>query len=503
MGLLIVLVVLSAAMLAPGLLVGPTLDAAVFNHVGGRLLEGAAPYLDSWDHKPPGIYLASAGAQAILGWFGPWGADWLLSLASTVGAGLAIAAVLTRLGVVGWPRSLAAIGATVFASNYFVALGGGLTEPVATALIGVSLVIAIRPTGRRAVASAGGILGMSLLVSPQVLPGAALVMGLVVGLQPPRLRVTRGALFAGAVGIPLAAAAGWLLVIGALPASLDEVVRYSAAYSAASAGFGANLGPPVAARTFLLGSYLIVPSVLGAASLVGPTPMWRGVVLGCLFWVGGSAALIVLQGHFYAHYAIPLSVPIGILAGLGLNRTRGILAPVRPAAQRLVIVLGITASLAVSVPAAAYAAVIQIAFEADQSTRLQAVAVRLRDLPAGSLLVWGNKARLYDVTGRPAATRYIYFLPLTTPGYATAAMIEDLARQLAAHPPEIVVDAGSDAPGAPGFLPLLIPRSVLTDGRDLDLLDPLRAFVAEDYQLVSTVAGWPIYVFRPGKTHPP
>jgi hypothetical protein len=35
---------------------------------------------------------------------------------------------------------------------------------------------------------------------------------------------------------------------------------------------------------------------------------------------------------------------------------------------------------------------------------------------------------------------------------------------------------------------------VLTDGRNLDLLDPLRAFVAEHYELVATVAGWPVYV---------
>jgi hypothetical protein len=59
-----------------------------------------------------------------------------------------------------------------------------------------------------------------------------------------------------------------------------------------------------------------------------------------------------------------------------------------------------------------------------------------------------------------------------------------------------VVDAGSAGPGQPGFLPLLIPRPVATDGRDLDLLDPLRAFVEERYVTLSTVEGWVIYVRR-------
>ena len=62
---------------------------------------GSAPYIGVWDHKPPGMYLASAAAQAMLGWLGPWTADWLLSLASTAGIGVGIAAVLGRLGVGG------------------------------------------------------------------------------------------------------------------------------------------------------------------------------------------------------------------------------------------------------------------------------------------------------------------------------------------------------------------------------------------------------------------
>jgi hypothetical protein len=77
-------------------------------------------------------------------------------------------------------------------------------------------------------------------------------------------------------------------------------------------------------------------------------------------------------------------------------------------------------------------------------------------------------------------------------------MVDDVARELAADPPEVIVDAGSSAPGQPGFLPLLIDRPIATDGRDLDLLDPIRSFVSERYDLAATVAGWPIYILRSG-----
>jgi hypothetical protein len=132
----------------------------------------------------------------------------------------------------------------------------------------------------------------------------------------------------------------------------------------------------------------------------------------------------------------------------------------------------------------------------DESARMDAVATRLGELPSGTLLVWGNAPRLYELADRAPATRYSYLYPLTTPGYTTDAMIADVARELADDPPEVIVDAGSSAPGQPGFLPLLIHRPIATDGRDLDLLDPLRSFVRERYDLATTVAGWPVYVLR-------
>jgi hypothetical protein len=44
---------------------------------------------------------------------------------------------------------------------------------------------------------------------------------------------------------------------------------------------------------------------------------------------------------------------------------------------------------------------------------------------------------------------------------------------------------------------LLIARATLRiDGRNADLLDPLRDFVRERYVLATTIRGWPVYVPR-------
>ena len=107
----------------------------------------------------------------------------------------------------------------------------------------------------------------------------------------------------------------------------------------------------------------------------------------------------------------------------------------------------------------------------------------------------GTSRILYGAADRRPASKYVHMLPLTTPGYSSPEQVAELVGHLEAEPPEAFIDAGSSAPGEPGWLPLLIPRSVLRiDGRELDLLDPLREFVREHYHLAEIVDGWPIYL---------
>ena len=498
--LVVALVLLSAALLSPGLLIGPSLDAAVFNHVAGRMLDGVPLYLGTWDHKPPGIYLATAAARAILGWVGPWTAEWLLSVAATAGIGLAVAATLSGLGVTGRPRALAAAGAVALAGQYLLALGGGLSEPLATALVALALLGALRPAGRLQMARVGVLLGGALLISPQVLPGVLAIAALGLAGVPAASRLPRLALLAVGAAVPIAGAAAWLAISGALPAALDAVIGYTAAYRAASADYGVMLGAPVAAWTLLTCLFLIAPAILGAISLSRPAAPKRRVVVASLVWIAGSAVLVLVQGRFYAHYAIPLAVPLGVLAGYGLARMRELLVRARSTGGRAVAVAPGVVALAISLVAATATTTTLIAPMAHQAGQMAAVSAWIRGLPAGSggMLVWGNQPHLYELAGQEPAIRFSYLYPLTTPGYATPTLIAEVRSDLAGSPPSVIVDAGSDAPGAPGFLPLLVSRPVAREGRDLDLLDPLRTFVAEHYQLATVVDGWPIYLLTAG-----
>ena len=245
------------------------------------------------------------------------------------------------------------------------------------------------------------------------------MVALALAMQPARSRAVGAAFLVASAGLPIAAAAAWLGALGALPAAVDAVVTYSAAYVAASAGYGARLGTPAAVGTTLLALYLIIPAIVGAMTIASAPKARRGVILVSLLWIGGSVALFVLQGRFYAHYAIPLAVPAGILAGIGLDRIVGWMRDVRRFGQRVMIVVPLTAALSVSVLASVNSTTMQIAPAADASARARAVSAQLREMPDGSLLVWGKEPWLYDLAGRTPATGYVYLYPLTTPGYTT------------------------------------------------------------------------------------
>jgi hypothetical protein len=208
-------------------------------------------------------------------------------------------------------------------------------------------------------------------------------------------------------------------------------------------------------------------------------------------------AAILIQGRLYAHYIIPLVPPLGIAAGLGISAMSARLAKLRGGSTLLAIPVVVLTALSLIVGAAG--AGWEKPWIAESNEHVAAVAPVIRDLtdPEATIFVWGNEPRVYEASGRAPASKYVYLYPLLTPGYVTAEIVRSLASEWLVRPPELIIDAGSSSPGAPGLPPLLIDRPISSDGRDLDLLEPLRRFVRDNYHLVESVTGWPIYRHQP------
>jgi 4-amino-4-deoxy-L-arabinose transferase-like glycosyltransferase len=493
--LLIAFTAVAALLLAPGLISGPSLDPAVFMTLAKRLNAGQVLYVGAWDHKPPGVYLLYAAGQSALPGISAWHMTWAMSVLATAGTGATIVAALRRLDVGGWPTWLAGGAAVVLMSEYLMALGGGLTEPIAALPAAVGLTLATTGGDRlRRDVAAGFWLGAALIISLQLAVAVAAIALVVAVRRQPGVRLIRLAGFALGMCLPIAAVTLWLAGSGGLDAGIDAILRYAASYRTLEAPFGGELTRSIVSWTLLAWVFVLLPAAVGALHGVRQDGATRDLTLAACAWLVGSIVFFVIQGRFIAHYAIPLAVPLGLLAGLGLERLRHLLVSAPPR-RRIVMLAPLGVTLVISAAAATAGGAIEWrSLDRDhQRSVMVAALVRARTDDIDTILVWGNQPRLYLDAERSPASAYAFLYPLTTPGYSSQAQILDVLGDLQSDPPGVVIDAGSPAPGEPGFLPLLIPRPVATDGRDLDLLQPLRDFIKQRYTQVAIVDGWVVY----------
>ncbi len=475
----------SAALLSPGLIAGPSLDAAVFALAGSLLRQGQLPYVDVWDHKPPGIYVVDAAAQSALPWVDPWVASWLASVVLIALTGVLVTATLRRIGL-RWEAIVAGVATSAAAAQHIVSLGGGLTESAAILPAAAALWLATGAGGARRLLLAGVAAGLAVLTS---IPALAVVAAVAVAAwrRPDRWRALAaaagGALVAGILAVAL------LGMAGALPDALDAVVGYSAAFHALSTGGGTGAQ---AAGALLSLVFLLVPAGLGALAVRQADDRTRTLVGACLAWIVLGLVLFVAEGRFETHYAAVLAVPLGVLAGIGLRQAAAMAARSRAMAYG-----PLAAGLAISalVVGANLPTMMRPTSAETDRTRATARLVDEQTLAGDTIFVWGNEPQVYLWSGRLPASRYVYAYPLTTPGYSTAARVADLVAELQRHPPALIVDAGSFGEGTAGLPPLLVPRPVDNqDPRTLDLIEPLRQLVRSRYALLTDVDGWPVYV---------
>ena len=489
---------ISVVALLPGL-IGPSLDAAVFSVVGERVSQGALPYADIFDHKPPALYLLIALGQLLAGSIGTWKVAWILSVVSVAMTGVVVADTLRQIG---WRRAAWAPGGLCVATlaSFPLALGGGLSETACVLPAALALrLAAVGPRTPARLLGAGLLAGVSTAISLQAIP-AALAVVVVAAVHDDVASRSRGSRTMDAMWIASGTAAVWaglLLYFGMSDTTLaafNAIVTYNSAYQRV-----AYLDDPVAGEAL---HALLILAPLALAAALGTVAALRSsrhrtVGIGAVVWLGASLAFVAYQGRLELHYTALLVVPLALLAPAGLTmRLQGSLRTVIPRAVTLGL---LTTAFIVSGFMITAETTMAMGVRSYQVARNDAVAAWVeKNVPAaGSVFVWGNIPELYLDIPRSPASAYIYLLPLTTPGFVDRATIERVRQEFDVHPPSVIIDAGSRAPGAAGLPALLIPRPVAAaDGRNTDMLDPLRAFVREHYQRAATVDGWPIYVLE-------
>lgn len=235
-------------------------------------------------------------------------------------------------------------------------------------------------------------------------------------------------------------------------------------------GSGPHIVSRALANTALLAlacAGLIPPAVsVLRRTRVGSPDLW--------LWLTVSAAAVLTGGHFFGHYFLQLVPPLVLVATAALGRLPDDRVRTALLTTACCCALFVTWALLAPRPELVHARRL-----ADEITR--------RTNPGDRVLVWGMHPETYWLADRPPATRYLTAGLLTNYSggrdgtdvgekYAMPGSWPVFRREMAAGPPELIVDDSRGKPYAPERLP------------------DLRQLLVRDYHQAGVVDGAVLYV---------
>lgn len=465
-------------------------DSGMFLYGGWQMLQGALPYVDFWDHKPPMIFVVNA-AGLLLGGGSRWGV-WALELVAVWLA--ALMGLWLMQQVWGWLPAIAGSGLWL-ASLVFVVDGGNhpteFTLPLQFGAIWLTM--AARERDRLTVWRwlVVGTLGGVALLFKQTAIGVWLAVGVAALLLAGsdghwRRGLSVVALIGAGALVPVVAVVVAFMAAGALDALWSATMAYNFSYVATETGAGERLGTALLTADAVFRYSGLLWLGLGGLVLfaIGQWRKWPTTVaqrgLGLMAGVALviELGLISLSGRAYAHYFMTLLPALALLAALAVHALQHGAAVVRrPGLGSAVIAGGFVAMLAFALrPAAGLAAYLATVGPGDVIGYVE------RETAADdTVLLWGAEAEVNFFTGRSAPSRYVYQYPLYSDGYTDLEMVGAFLDDLEAGPPALIVDTGNaDAP---------LWRFAVESPDTAARVAALRG----RYAVGDTVGGWTVY----------
>lgn len=451
------LLLFCALLLRAGQFGNPMIDAdeQFYLLVGQRMLDGALPYADIWDRKPPGLFLLYAGF-AVFG-------DGVLAYQ----AGATLFAAATAWTVARMTASFASQAAGILAGLLYLcglmvfSGDGGQTPvfynlPMAGAAWAMLRCVAADDPGRL---RRDGALAMVLVGIAAQIKYTAIFEGIFFGCALLWLDAARHR------SLPRLAASAALWIAAACLPTLAALIAFAGAGHAAAfidTNFLSIAGsveprPEVLLRRFgklaLLMSPFVAAGITGAAVLVRARDPRGWLLLG---WPIAATLAIVAFGTYFEHYGLPIVLPAAIGA-----------APLFAACPR---------RRALGAFAIAFALVIGVLnfregrHERGEPEDLAPFLAEIGKRPQGCLYVFYGPSALYTLSRSCLVSRIVFPSHLSTRRERDAldsSQDAELNRIFAAERPRFVV------------LPAVPPKLV-----DRELLGIARAWLARDYDLI-------------------
>lgn len=284
-------------------------DSSVFEYVGMVLQHGGTPYVDTFDHKGPLLYLINWMGMELAGWRGP-----------LIFEGVALEAFFLysfRTACLCANRTASALAVLACAVFLMACIeGGNLAEEYALPWIAIATFIVLRTIRDRNpslsdAALLGFSLAMVLLLRPNMI--AVWLIGIPVFFHAldKEQRQKGAAALAGGLLLGLLPFLLWLASIHALQACFESYIVFNLQYTAnvTEGAFGSNRLFSFAFLCFLSGSALTL-LLAGCAAKKQGRPLDKPLLI-CVIMAFASNLTISVSGMPYPHYGM---VPIPALA---------------------------------------------------------------------------------------------------------------------------------------------------------------------------------------------
>ncbi len=491
--------------MAPPFRAFPNRDSGFFLYMGEQLLAGRTPYLDVWDHKPPGIFYADAAAL----WIGGhrlWGL-WIMEFLNLLGS-VIICHRLAKKYLL--PESAILAPMVLLSCIPFVIHDGNLTEEFG--MFFQFLAAWFFLGSKRSpwtMAGCGMAVAACFLLKPNLAGvGFVAVLFTLAWIDKTGWKPALADLLAMGLGaaVILMAALTPFILHHALPQMWDAVVGYNTAYAHSTLKDKVNAA--LAGGSFFEGNGVLDLAVIGVVAIIiglagKKTEAFttNRLAVFCLVWLPVEIFLSAITGRQYEHYFMPWLAPISFLAAHGscafVNYVAGqnLFSSLRRFSRDQ-----IQSAVGMLIFIPALWTTVELVCHATPETGLREMAavsyVRQNTSPSDTVLVWGANVGINFFAQRRSPSLYAYQYPLYTTNYVTPQMIARFLDDLQKNRPKLIIDISSSdifiPPINPGqrrhWNPVLI--YYLPPG-----MDAVFSFIESHYQAIGTAGSrsWPVY----------
>ncbi len=424
-------------------------DEGEYAYIAWRWLDGHVPYADSFDQKPPAVFVVYAAILLALG-----------DSPSAIRWGMQIFTLGTMAALYAFARSRhGGVVAALAAGLFVVATSGPAmlahaanTEIFALLPLVSGMLLAERASSRGGLVDALGVgicaawaLLFKWVTAPMVLFSAIWVLRArpVEAQRAGRLALTM--VLGGALG--LAPVLAYFAGQGALGALVEATLVYNAEYATRvpfalyPQVFMLRVGQWLPAFWPILGLALVSLSGKGV-----PRSAEQGV--GRLWgWLAAAFLAAASSGYFRPHYFILILPPICLLAAIGAERLLARLAPpgrrvaLAPFALLAFVLLNVFASapwyFAGASPEEKARRI--YGWNPFPESREIAEAVAALSAPGDEVFVFGSEPQILFHARRPSASHTIYAYPWTGSGARSERVQREILAALRERPPRVIV----------------------------------------------------------------